>query len=233
MRFPTLIMLCGIPGGGKSTYSHQYLKDHPDIVIISSDSIRKEFYGDEAILGDRHEVFTLMVNRTLDHLSKGESVLYDSTALTRKSRRKILSACPVYVRKECHIIWAPPEVCIARDAGRTRTVGPKVIEELIQMFEAPFYDEGFDVIRFILPKDFDPAAYAKMRCLSQCTGPDSDFAASCIAAGIGPWDAVGLPGASPDGVWLIDAHAAARAQSGYYHQLPVFLREMVKELSGQ
>lgn len=159
MNRPSLILLVGIPGSGKTTYAKKYIEEHPSIVHLSSDDIRKELYGDESIQGNPSEVFTLMQKRAVEFLNNGQSVVYDSTAVTRKDRAGIIAACPKFVKIECHIIWAPIETCIERDASRKRTVGKEVIDRMLKRFQAPYYDEGIDEIKVILPNEFDADKY--------------------------------------------------------------------------
>ena len=145
---PTFIMLVGIPGSGKSTYAKWLLNKNTK--LFSSDAIRKELWGDENTQQEHFKVFSLMQERTLEALKNGYNVIYDATNLTRKSRRGVLSVLPAYIRKECVIVWAPVEACIARDAERERVVGQEVIMTMLKRFEAPFYDEGFDEIKMYI-----------------------------------------------------------------------------------
>ena len=147
MNRPKLIILCGIPGAGKTFYSKEYIDTHPDTIHLSSDLIRKELYGDENIQGNPSEIFPLMQKRTINALNDGYNVLYDATNMTRKDRQGIIAVCPKFAKIECHIIWAPIEVCIERDAKRNRTVGKEVINKMLKRFQAPFFDEGIDEIR--------------------------------------------------------------------------------------
>lgn len=142
---PTFIMLVGIPGCGKSTYAHEFLRG-ADVVYLSSDAIREEIFGDASCQEDHYKVFTLMQERALEALKNGYHIVYDATNITRKSRRGILSILPSYVKKDCVVVWAPIEECIARDKNRLRSVGEEVIWKMLKRFEAPFYDEGFDMI---------------------------------------------------------------------------------------
>lgn len=157
MTKPTLIMLCGIPGSGKTTYAKKFKNDYT--IYLSSDSIREALYGDESIQGNPSEVFALMQNRAIDLLNKGYDVIYDATNITRKDRAGIIAKCPKFVQIECHIVWAPIETCIKRDAARERTVGKEVIDRMLKRFQAPYYDEGIDQIRVILPDDFNQQKY--------------------------------------------------------------------------
>ena len=52
-----LIILCGIPGSGKTTYAKKYIENNANTIHLSSDAIRKELYGDESVQGNPGEVF--------------------------------------------------------------------------------------------------------------------------------------------------------------------------------
>lgn len=159
MNRPKLILLVGIPGSGKTTYSKKYMEQNPNTIHLSSDAIRKELYGDENIQGNPGDVFSLMQKRAVEALNNGCDVLYDATNITRKDRASIINICPKFARIECHIIWAPIEVCIERDAKRDRTVGKEVIDKMLKRFQAPFFDESIDVINVILPNNFNQTLY--------------------------------------------------------------------------
>jgi predicted kinase len=146
MNRPSLILLVGIPGSGKTTYAEKYIKENPNTVHLSSDKIREELWGNEATQGDNSEVFSLMQYRDIDALNNGQSVVYDATNITRKDRSYIIALCPKFAKIECHIIWASIETCIERDAARERTVGKEVIDRMLKRFQAPYYDEGIDKI---------------------------------------------------------------------------------------
>ena len=53
MKIPTLTLLIGLPGSGKTTYAKNYAQKYiNDVVHLSSDKIRQELYGDETIQGN-------------------------------------------------------------------------------------------------------------------------------------------------------------------------------------
>lgn len=159
MNRPRLILLVGIPGSGKTTYAKEYVETRYNTVHLSSDTIRKELYGDESIQGDPAEVFSLMQTRAVEALNEGKDVIYDATNVTRKDRASIINVCPKFAKIEAHIIWAPIGMCIERDTTRERTVGKAVIDKMLKRFQFPFYDEGVDDIKIVRPKGFSVAQY--------------------------------------------------------------------------
>ena len=148
-----LIILCGLPGSGKSSYAEKF-KTVDDTfykgntVIHSSDAIREELFGDASTQEDNGRVFELMQKRTREDLRAGKTVIYDATNITRKSRKSAIAcAHPTHDTVEVHIIWAPVNVCLRRDASRDRQVGPDVIDKMLRRWQSPDpVTEGFDNI---------------------------------------------------------------------------------------
>lgn len=159
MNFPKFIMLIGLPGSGKSTWAEKYITENANTVLISSDNIRKELFGDETSQEDNNRVFYEMEVRTLTHLNNGVNVIYDATNVVRKRRKAFLDKLPTWVIKEAHVIWAPLEVCIERDSSRDRTVGKEVIWRMVKSYQPPFFDEGFNRIYYNMNSDFDILNY--------------------------------------------------------------------------
>lgn len=159
MNRPKLILLVGIPGSGKTTYAKNYITNDKNTIHLSSDKIREELWGNEAIQGDNNEVFSLMQSRAIEALNNGQDVIYDATNVTRKDRSYIIDRCPKFAKIEAHIIWAPIETCIERDAARERTVGKEVIDKMLKRFQPVYYDEGIDDIKLIRPNNFSSKEY--------------------------------------------------------------------------
>ena len=159
MNRPTLIILVGPPGAGKTTYANKYIEEHPCTVHLASDEIRKELHGDESIQDNPGEVFAIMQRRAIEGLNFGYDVIYDATNMTRNDRAGIIAVCPKFAKIECHIIFAPIETCIKRDAARKRTVGKEVINRMLKRFQAPYYEEGIHEIKIIRPDNFNYGQY--------------------------------------------------------------------------
>lgn len=141
-----LVMLVGIPGSGKSTFSGEY--EERGYRIHSSDQIRREMYGSEEIQGKSSEVFELLGQRVRKDLAAGRSCVIDATNLSRKRRTAMLGSVAKYAgRKTCVIVLATPSVCMERNAARNRTVPPEAIYRMLCSFETPYYYEGWDTIK--------------------------------------------------------------------------------------
>lgn len=145
---PNFIMLIGLPGAGK-THIAQNLASQCNAVVLSSDAIRKELFGDESIQTESGKVFELMNNRAIKYIKNGTNVIYDATNLRRKNRKHLLSILPKDCSKKAYIIWARYETCLAHDENRERSVGKNVIDRMIKNFQVPYYDEGWDYINII------------------------------------------------------------------------------------
>lgn len=160
-EFPTLKLLIGVPGSGKSTYCENYQKEHPNSIWISSDKVRGLLLGNENDQSQNERIFEEMFRRTLDSLNQGYTVLYDATNVVRKRRVELLNKLPAYVVKEAIVCWAPVELCVERDTNRDRTVGYSVIDKMLKNFQAPYFDEGFDRIYIVRNVEDYENTYAK------------------------------------------------------------------------
>lgn len=106
-----------------------------------------------------------MNTRTIASLKEGYNVIYDSTALTIKSRKSIINAVRAHfgasVSIEAVVFVAPVEVCKERNAKRDRVVPDFVYDRMLQSFQVPFYNEGFNDIEVIKTWDGDTLEYMK------------------------------------------------------------------------
>lgn len=143
MKKPRLTVLCGIQGSGKSTYAKKLKAE-----VVSSDAIRKEFTG---IKNDT--VFQKVYERVNKFLSEGKNVVLDATNITNKSRRQVFQNIKVTCKKICVIFNIPYNTCLQRVRERnknpeTHYVPEEVVEKYYYSFQIPFYEEGWDEIKF-------------------------------------------------------------------------------------
>lgn len=149
-------MMMGLPGSGKSTKAKQ-IAEKEDAIIISSDAIRKELYGNEEIQGDNNKVFNIMLKRTIEYLSAGKNVVYDATNLKRKNRNHVLEAVSRCCFHKYIIIMATPfEECLKRNRERERKAPESVIWRMRKSFQFPNNESGFNPhanIKIVYDKD--------------------------------------------------------------------------------
>lgn len=145
-----LFVMIGIPGAGKSTIAEEIALNEPAI-IVSSDTVRKDLYGDESVQGDPAKVFRIVHENVKYYLHKGCNVVMDATNINSKKRaaflREIDKVCPDCL-KIAVVVVADIDTCISRDLARERTVGREVILKMVSNFQPPFYYEGWDAIHY-------------------------------------------------------------------------------------
>lgn len=150
---PTVYMLIGVPGSGKSTYirTNKMLKGLP---VVSSDTYIEAY----AKLSEKtyDEVFekaigpaTDYVNSALEHCIKNnKSFIWDQTNLSRSSRRRKLAMIPRHWQKIAVVFKMPHkdelERRLANRAGKT--IPKDIMSKMIDQFEPPNASEGFDRI---------------------------------------------------------------------------------------
>ena len=142
-----LTYLVGLPGSGKSwvaeTLKKQREEDGRQVVILSSDSLREELYGNEEDQQHNDNIFEEMQKRTIENLQNNIDVIYDATNINRKKRITFLNSLPKSTTKVCWIVWSRLDTCVKRDSNRSRKVGYDVIKRMALNFQVPWYDEGW------------------------------------------------------------------------------------------
>lgn len=143
-------MMIGVPASGKSSIAAEYAEKY-DAVIVSSDAIRGDLYGDESVQGDPAKVFRIVHENIKFFLRKGYNVIMDATNINSKKRaaflREINKVCPDCI-KTAVVVVADINTCIHRDMKRNRTVGWEIIHKMVANFQPPHYYEGWDVIHY-------------------------------------------------------------------------------------
>lgn len=143
---PTIEILVGLPGSGKSTYC----KDKKDFVIHSSDALREELYGDESCQDNNADLFLILYSRIKDDLRSGKNVIYDATNISKKRRMAFIAELKrISCYKKCVVFVTPYETCLEFNSGRERKVPEDVIKRMYMNWCPPDYAEGFDEIGFV------------------------------------------------------------------------------------
>ena len=146
---PKLIILVGIPGCGKTTYANKFLRKK-NTFVLSSDTIRKQVFGDENAQYNNDLIFSILFKRAKSKLKQGLNVVIDATNISASIRKKTLDYfSDLDLQRIATVINAPREVCVSRDKNRTRSVGEDVVLKVARKYEPPTLEEGFDEIQII------------------------------------------------------------------------------------
>lgn len=133
-----LLLLSGLPGSGKSTWSRQYKRLHPSAKIVSSDEIRKEFFGTTANFSDEARVWSTFLDR-LKQFGKQEGaiVIADSTNLNNHYRRYYVESTPEYDHHVLVMFDIPAADCELLNDQRTgdRRLPMEAMKRLESQFE--------------------------------------------------------------------------------------------------
>ena len=146
LHMPTVYILVGYPGMGKTYFAKNTLMNSRR-VYISSDDIREEVCGDASDQSCNATVFSIFYDRAYQAIEKGYDVILDATHLTKKSRRKCRDH---FKRLKCKFIavqmTTPVEEAIRRNKNRDRVVPNYAMSRMINSFQPVEDDEGFDDI---------------------------------------------------------------------------------------
>lgn len=156
----TLLVLCGVPGCGKSTFASRLFKDS---AIVSSDQCRVVVSDSETNMAASGEAFRLFRHIIERRLSLGRFTVADSTALTRRARRELLNIGRKYGFNVTLLVFDLPEdVCLARNAGRERRVIKSVISKMhkeLRRALSSVRGEGFDAVHVISEHDIIDSSF--------------------------------------------------------------------------
>lgn len=155
---PTLYILCGPPGSGKSTWAYNLMKKDENIRYVSRDEIRFALVkAEEEYFAHEDQVFKKFVNTICQTLIDGFDVIADATHINKASRNKLIHAIDaqytnydiIYV-----VFCADINICLTRNAqreGRARV--PEVaIHNMCNAFQIPSTSEDPRIEDIILIK---------------------------------------------------------------------------------
>lgn len=140
---PTVYMMVGLPGSGKS-----YLATTFDCPVISSDDIRAELCNGNLDDKDNNEkVFQEVHRRIKDYLKNGQSCVLDATNLSRKRRKYFVSTVPSGVNKVAVVVATELPILLRQNSERDHIVPEEAIMRYYKTISIPRKDEGWDEIR--------------------------------------------------------------------------------------
>ena len=164
------IMMVGVAGSGKSTIAMRIASQMKEsVVLLSSDAIRGEIYGDENCQKNPGRVFDIMHQRTVNALVQGISVIYDATNLSCKRRMGLLkSIAHIDCRKECIVVVTTPEDIEERMKSRDRKVPMEVVHKQLCQFQCPNYYEGWNSVWIEYNSKPEDCALSYRKLWSEC-----------------------------------------------------------------
>jgi predicted kinase len=141
---PTLIVLCGPPGCGKSKTKEQliaqegvtdYIDIDPDVIRSILEANGVSFSDDKTMAGITNEFNKRMSNQAQ---SLGLNIVFDTTGQNIPAVRGIInSSKEIGYKTTFAVIWATKETCLARVASRNdssdskrRVLPPKIAEDI-------------------------------------------------------------------------------------------------------
>jgi len=149
----TVYLTCGLPGAGKSTWSHKKAQTDSTVVILCKDAFRNMIKG-EYIFNTLYEpmINALTEGSIYSILDSGFDLIIDETNLNPEMRTKwlrVVEDTEIKVIKIC--IWltetkANLENRMKDARGYDAEKWTEVIERMRDKFIPPTLDEGFDEI---------------------------------------------------------------------------------------
>ena len=145
-----IIMMCGIPGSGKSTYVENHRGEHDlhvsrDLIRFSMLGEEKEYFGKEKLVFD---TFVKTINNALK-IDSIENIWVDATHINPPSRYKLLRRIhKQYKSLKIIVMDIPLSVCIDRNnyrEGRAR-VPESASNGMYKNFRMPTFEEGYNEI---------------------------------------------------------------------------------------
>lgn len=155
MMKPILVVMVGISGSGKSTFSDGLktslkLENGMETELVETDDIREKLTGDSSDQTQNSKVFQIARFKVSGYLSQKKNVIIDATSLTVRDRKDWIN-----IGKEnnaeirAYFVDTPVDVAKQRNASRKRKVPDEVIDRQASKLYPPVKGEGFDVVKTI------------------------------------------------------------------------------------
>jgi len=157
---PTIMMLIGPPGSGKSTWIKQFMEnDSNDWTVISTDVFIEKYAAEQGITYS--EAFYKLPFKTKtkfnialrEAVNKKKHIIWDQTNLSIKIRRKKMLQTPKYVHKAVAFELDYDELFRRLEKRQNETgksVSDKIVNQMIETYERPTKSEGFVSVELII-----------------------------------------------------------------------------------
>ncbi|QMS88515.1 AAA family ATPase [Nostoc edaphicum CCNP1411] len=143
-----LILLIGLPGSGKSTLTKQLLAECPQMSLISTDVIRGQLFGSQAVQGPWLLIWREIERQFQQAISTENTAIFDATNAQRRHRREVIALARNLGFSQITGIWVdtPVWLCLARNKRRSRQVPEEIILRMHRQLRdaPPSLEEGLD-----------------------------------------------------------------------------------------
>ena len=154
-----MIVLSALPGSGKSTWSRKFVEEHKNTHVVSSDDIRKEFFGKINCFDNEPLVWKTFLDRLnypYDDSNEDVYVIADATNLQNKFREYYNVNTPGFDKHVLVLFDIPYEICLIQNKMRDseKIVPETAMEKLRKEMEEPsdevikLYDEVIHVTEY-------------------------------------------------------------------------------------
>lgn len=141
-----LVLPIGCPGSGKSTYLETV---YPHIPQISMDEERLKLCGTMEDMSKNTEVFNNCFKELCSFLANKQSVVWDATSTSRKTRAKLIDCARRYGAQIIMVTFdIPKAVALERNAKRARHVPEHIIERFYTHLQFPAKYE-YDILNVV------------------------------------------------------------------------------------
>ncbi|MBD6616382.1 AAA family ATPase [Komarekiella sp. 'clone 1'] len=145
-----LILLIGLPGSGKSTLAKQLMAECPQMQLISTDAIRGQLFGSEAIQGSWLLIWREIQRQFQQAIAVDKTAIYDATNAQRRHRRELIALAQDTGFTHIAGFWVdtPVWLCLARNKRRSRQVPEEIILRMHRQLRdaPPSLEEGIDCL---------------------------------------------------------------------------------------
>lgn len=151
---PSLWMLIGVPGSGKSTYRQTLpadatvlsTDDRIETVAVTAGKTYNDVFRDHISQAEKD-----MYQAAMQAFARGDDVIWDQTNLTKKTRAKKLIMVPDEYQKIAVYFPTPDSDELKRrlDSRAGKTIPANILMGMASQLQKPSRDEGFDEIKVV------------------------------------------------------------------------------------